>query len=131
MSATDPAQKRRWPSPTPQQDPDEDVAEVGTGRRYRGRVCCVDRRIREPARRAGRYPPRAGETLIEQHLWLNALQRCVLRAIARRRTAALGGHRTARHDEVVRFKGRRWSRLPIPRSPGLSGRPMTGLHYIQ
>ena len=33
-----------------------------------------------------------GETFIEQHPWLSAQQRSVLRAIARCRTAALGGH---------------------------------------
>jgi hypothetical protein len=33
-----------------------------------------------------------GDTFIEQHPWLNAQQRSVLRAIARCRTAALGGH---------------------------------------
>jgi predicted RNA-binding Zn-ribbon protein involved in translation (DUF1610 family) len=33
-----------------------------------------------------------GDTFLEQHPWLNAHQRSVLRAIARCRTAALGGH---------------------------------------
>jgi hypothetical protein len=33
-----------------------------------------------------------GDAFIEQHLWLSAQQRSVLRAIARCRTAALGGH---------------------------------------
>jgi Putative transposase/Transposase zinc-binding domain len=33
-----------------------------------------------------------GDTFIEQHPWLSAQQRSVLRAIARCRTAALGGH---------------------------------------
>jgi hypothetical protein len=33
-----------------------------------------------------------GDTFIEQHPWLNVQQRSVLRAIARCRTAALGGH---------------------------------------
>ena len=33
-----------------------------------------------------------GDTFIEQHRWLSAQQRSVLRAIARCRTAALGGH---------------------------------------
>ena len=33
-----------------------------------------------------------GDTFLEQHPWLSAQQRSVLRAIARCRTAALGGH---------------------------------------
>ena len=33
-----------------------------------------------------------GDTFIEQHPWLSVQQRSVLRAIARCRTAALGGH---------------------------------------
>jgi hypothetical protein len=33
-----------------------------------------------------------GDTFVEQHPWLNVQQRSVLRAIARCRTAALGGH---------------------------------------
>jgi hypothetical protein len=33
-----------------------------------------------------------GDTFVEQHPWLSAQQRSVLRAIARCRTAALGGH---------------------------------------
>ena len=33
-----------------------------------------------------------GHTFVEQHPWLSAQQRSVLRAIARCRTAALGGH---------------------------------------
>ena len=33
-----------------------------------------------------------GDTFLEQHPWLSVQQRSVLRAIARCRTAALGGH---------------------------------------
>ena len=34
-----------------------------------------------------------GDRFVEQHPWLSVQQRTVLRALARCRTAALGGHR--------------------------------------
>ena len=60
----------------------------------RGRGCCGNRAavVTRPAVEVADILHAQGDTFVEQHPWLSAQQRSVLRAIARCRTAALGGH---------------------------------------
>ncbi len=52
----------------------------------------TDRVMSRPAVEVADILHAQGDTFVEQHPWLSAQQRSVLRAIARCRTAALGGH---------------------------------------